>query len=284
MGGTLYVVATPVGNLEDMTFRAVRVLKEVDLIAAEDTRHSRKLLTHFGISGRLISYYDQVEREKAPRLVEQLVAGRSVALISDAGTPGIADPGYRLVRAAIEAGISVVPVPGASVVTAALSVSGLPTDRFVFEGFVPARRGARRKFYEQLRRESRTIVCFEAGRRLLESLADLEEILGDREVVVAREVTKLFETLARGTAGQLRERLGGESVRGEATLLITAAPPGTKETTDDMRRAVAELRAEGLGLKEIAKTLAERSDWSSRDIYRLGLHQGGGRQNTEGGG
>jgi 16S rRNA (cytidine1402-2'-O)-methyltransferase len=271
MTGTLYVVATPVGNLEDMTFRAVRVLKEVDLIAAEDTRHSRKLLTHFGITGRLISYYDQVEREKAPKLVELILAGRNIALISDAGTPGIADPGYRLVRAAIEAGVSVVPVPGPSVVTAALSVSGLPTDRFAFEGFVPARRSARRKFYEQLRREPRTIVCFEAGRRLLDSLADLEEMLGDREVVVAREVTKLFETLVRGTAVELRDRLGTEPVRGEATLLIAPAPPEAMDTIDDVRRAVAELRAEGLGMKEIARTLAERSGWSARDIYRLGL-------------
>jgi 16S rRNA (cytidine1402-2'-O)-methyltransferase len=271
MTGTLYVVATPIGNLEDMTFRAVRVLKEVDLIAAEDTRHSRKLLTHFGITGRLISYYDQVEREKAPKLVELILAGRNVALISDAGTPGIADPGYRLVRAAIEAGVPVVPLPGPSVVTAALSVSGLPTDRFAFEGFVPARRGARRKFYEHLRREPRTIVCFEAGRRLLDSLADLEESLGDREVVVAREVTKLFETLVRGTAAELRARLGAEPVRGEATLLIAPAAPEAMGTTDDMRRAVVELRAEGLGMKEIARTLADRSGWSARDIYRLGL-------------
>ena len=271
MRGTLYVVATPIGNLEDMTLRAVRVLKEVDLIAAEDTRHSRKLLTHFGITGHLVSYYDQVERHKAPKLVEQLVGGRSVALICDAGTPGIADPGYRLVRGAIEAGISVVPVPGPSVVTAALSVSGLPTDRFSFEGFVPARRAARRKFYENLRREPRTVVCFEAGRRLVESLADLEAALGDREVVVAREVTKVFETLARGTAGELRRRFGAEPVRGEATLLIAAAPPESTESPDDMRRAVAELRAEGLGLKEIARALADRSGWSSRDIYRIGL-------------
>jgi 16S rRNA (cytidine1402-2'-O)-methyltransferase len=271
MAGTLYVVATPIGNLEDMTFRAVRVLKEVDLIAAEDTRHSRKLLTHFGITARLVSYYDQVEHHKAPKLVEQLQAGRSIALISDAGTPGIADPGYRLVRAAIEAGISVVPVPGPSVVTAALSVSGLPTDRFTFEGFVPARRAARRKFYEDLRHEKRTIICFEAGRRLLESLADLQETLGDREVVVAREVTKLFETLTRGTPPELRERLGAEPVRGEATLLIAAARTESMASPDDMRRAVAELRAEGLGLKEIARALAERSGWSSRDIYRIGL-------------
>lgn len=270
MAGTLYVVATPIGNLEDMTLRAIRVLQEVDLIAAEDTRHSRKLLTHFGISGRLVSYYDQVERHKAPKLVEQLLAGRSVALISDAGTPGIADPGYRLVRTAIEAGISVVPVPGPSVVTAALSVSGLPTDRFTFEGFVPAKSSARRKFYEELRHERRTVVCFEAGRRLVESLADLEKALGDREVVVARELTKVFETLTRGPASDLRRRLGTEPVRGEATLLIAAAAE-VKESPDDMRRAVAKLRAEGWGLKEIARTLADRSGWSSRDIYRIGL-------------
>src|SRR5512134_918232 len=161
--GTLYVVATPLGNLEDITLRALRVLKEVDLIAAEDTRHSRKLLAHYGIGTPLTSYYDQIEREKAPQLIDELEKGKSIALISDAGTPCIADPGFRLVRAAVEAGITVEVIPGPSAVAAALSVSGLPTDRFAFEGFIPAKATARRHFFEALLSEERTLVLYEAA-------------------------------------------------------------------------------------------------------------------------
>ncbi len=272
MAGTLYVVATPVGNLEDITLRAIRVLKGVTLIAAEDTRHSRKLLSHYDIRTPLVSYYDHVERKKAPRLVERLTCGQDIALISDAGTPGIADPGYRLVGAAIAAGVRVVPVPGPSVLTAALSVAGVPTDRFAFEGFVPARQGARRAFYERLRGEDRTVVCFEAGRRLVASLRDLVDVLGGREIVVAREVTKLFEEYVRGPAHEVRARLGEEAVRGEVTLCIArSAVPAVVESAEEMRRAVARLRAEGLGLKEIARVLSEESGWSSRAVYRIGV-------------
>ena len=212
MSGTLYVVATPLGNLEDMSFRAVRILKEVALIAAEDTRHSRKLLAHYDIRTPLISYYDQVERQKAPRLVERITAGDSVALIADAGTPGIADPGYRLVCAAVAAGLRVTPIPGPSAVTAALSASALPTDRFAFEGFVPARPAARRAFYEGLRREARTVVCFETARRLTASLQDLAAVLGERNVVVARELTKLHEEFLRGAAIDVASRSGERRV------------------------------------------------------------------------
>ncbi len=272
MAGTLFVVATPLGNLEDITFRAIRVLKEVALIAAEDTRHSRKLLAHFGIQTPLVSYYDQVERQKAPRLVRRMLRGENVALISDAGTPGIADPGYHLVKAAIAAGVKVVPIPGASVIAAALSVAGLPTDRFAFEGFVPARPAARRAFFEQLRAASRTTICFETGRRLGASLEDLVAVLGDRQVVVAREVTKLYEEFVRGTAMEVRDLLGGRPVRGEVTLLIGPAAGAVKlESPDDMRHAVARLRAEGLGLKQIARTLSREGGWSAREIYRIGL-------------
>ncbi len=272
MAGTLFVVATPIGNLEDMTQRAIRVLKEVTLIAAEDTRHSRKLLSHFGIHTPMISYYDHVERQKAPQLIARLKGGADIALISDAGTPGIADPGYRLVSAAIEAGVRVVPIPGVSALTATLSVAGLPTDRFVFEGFVPQRAGARAAFYQALRDEPRTVVCFEAGRRLDASLAALAEAMGERDVVVAREVTKLFEEFARGPASAVRARLDGAPVRGEVTLLIapSAAEPAA-QSPEDIRAAVARLRAEGLGLKEIARTLAAHGTWSARDIYRIGL-------------
>jgi 16S rRNA (cytidine1402-2'-O)-methyltransferase len=272
MAGTLYVVATPLGNLEDITLRALRVLKEVDCIAAEDTRHSRKLLTHYGIATPLTSYHDHVERERAPRLVERLKAGEDIALISDAGTPGIADPGYRLVRAAIDAGLRVVPIPGPSVVVAALSVAGVPTDRFVFEGFVPAKTAARRAFFERLRGEARTVVCFEAGRRLAEALRDLAAVLGDRPLVIAREVTKLYEDFVRGGAVDLAARADDLTPRGEVTLFIApAAVPTEAATEEEIRAAVDRLRADGLHLKEIAKRLAKDSGWSARDIYRIGL-------------
>ena len=276
MAGTLYVVATPLGNLEDITLRAVRVLKEVALIAAEDTRHSRKLLTHFGIDTPLTSYFDHVERERAPRLVERLRHGEDVALISDAGTPGIADPGYRLVRAAIDAGIRVVPIPGPSVVTAGLSVAGVPTDRFAFEGFVPAKSHARRQFYADLAREERTVVCFESGRRLADSLRDLAVAMPERLVVIGREVTKVFEDFVRGPAAELAARAGDLVARGEVTLFIAPATTPAPTMTEEMLRAeVARRRAAGQHLKEIARALAAESGWPAREIYRLGLDAGG---------
>jgi 16S rRNA (cytidine1402-2'-O)-methyltransferase len=272
MAGTLYVVATPLGNLEDITLRALRVLKEVDCIAAEDTRHSRKLLTHYGIATPLMSYHDHVERARAPRLVERLKRGEDIALISDAGTPGIADPGYRLVRAAIDAGVRVVPIPGPSVVIAGLSVAGVPTDRFAFEGFVPARSAARRSFFARLQGEERTVVCFEAGRRMAAALQDLADVLGDREVVIAREVTKLYEDFVRGAARELAARAADLTPRGEVTLFISPAAGATPAASkDEIRAAVARLRAEGLHLKEIAKRVAKQSGWSARDVYRIGL-------------
>jgi 16S rRNA (cytidine1402-2'-O)-methyltransferase len=272
MAGTLYVVATPIGNLEDITLRALRVLKEVDCIAAEDTRHSRKLLAHYGIGTALTSYHDHVEHTKAPRLLDRLKAGEDIALISDAGTPGIADPGYRLVRAAIDAGLRVVPIPGPSVVISALSVAGVPTDRFAFEGFVPAKSAARRGYFERLRDEQRTLICFEAGRRLSASLRDLADVMGDRLLVIAREVTKLYEDFVRGGARELAARAGDLTVRGEVTLFIApSAEPAVATSEDDLRAAVARLRGEGWHLKEIAKRLAKESGWSARDIYRIGL-------------
>lgn len=271
MAGTLYVVATPLGNLEDMTFRAVRVLREVALIAAEDTRHSRKLLAHFDIRTRLTSYFDHVERQKAPRLVERLRAGESIAVICDAGTPGIADPGYRLVRAALDAGVRVVPVPGASAIMAALCAGGLPTDRFVFEGFVPARSAARRTFYTALRDESRTIVCFEAGRRLLASLRDLAAEIGPRPVVVAREMTKVFEELVRAPAPAVAEQLQDAPVRGEVTLLIGGAVAASGPNRDDLHDALNRLLESGTSLREAAKRLAHEHGWSRREVYQAGL-------------
>lgn len=274
MAGTLFVVATPLGNLEDITFRAVRVLKEVSVIAAEDTRHSRTLLAHFGVDTPLTSYFDHVERERAPKLVERLRRGEDVALISDAGTPAIADPGYRLVRAAIAAGIRVVPIPGPSVVIAGLSVAGVPTDRFAFEGFVPAKAHARQQFYAALAAEPRTVVCFEAGRRLAESLADLAAAMPDRQVVIAREVTKLYESFVRGPARELAAGAGDLVARGEVTLFVAPPDkPAPRMSEDELRAEIARRRAAGLHLKEIARALAAESGWSARDIYQLGLEQ-----------
>jgi 16S rRNA (cytidine1402-2'-O)-methyltransferase len=271
-GGVLYVVATPLGNLEDITLRALRVLKEVDLIAAEDTRHSRKLLQHYGISTRLTSYHDHSERDKAPKLVHDLQHGMSIALISDAGTPAISDPGFHLVRAAIAADIPVVPIPGASAVSAALSASGLPPDRFIFEGFVPAKASQRRKFFSALSNEERTIVVYESARRLLDSLRDLREVLGDRDVVIARELTKIFEEFRRGPVSSLITELEQTATQGEVTLLIAggkldipALPP------EDIAAAIARLRGDGLSLKDVARTLARERGLSRREIYKLGI-------------
>jgi 16S rRNA (cytidine1402-2'-O)-methyltransferase len=276
--GTLYVVATPLGNLEDITVRALRVLKEVHLIAAEDTRHSRKLLAHYGISTPLTSYYDWIERHKAAQLVEELKRGKSVALISDAGTPGIADPGFHLIREAITAGLRIEAVPGPSAVAAALSVAGLPTDRFVFEGFVPARRSARRRFFAALAQEPRTVVVYEAARRLVPSLQDLHEVLGPRQVVVVRELTKMFEEILRGRVDellrQLEQRLGDQSLQGEVTLLLAGGEATPQVAVEDITAAIERLRGEGLSLKEIARTLARERGLSRRDVYQAGLALG----------
>jgi 16S rRNA (cytidine1402-2'-O)-methyltransferase len=265
-------VATPIGNLEDITLRALRVLKEVDLIAAEDTRHTKKLLAHYGISTPLTSYYDQIEASKAPALIGQLRAGKTIALVSDAGTPGISDPGYRLVRGAAEAGITVVPVPGPSILTALLSVGGLPTDRFVFEGFLPAKKGQRHNALLRLRQEERTLIFFESPHRLLDLLADLEEACGDRQVVIGRELTKMFEEVLRGSVRELRTLLHGREIKGEVAVLVAGRsaadePPELFSLAEKIRL----LDAEGLPLKEIAQTLSERYGIARREIYALGV-------------
>lgn len=224
--GVLYVVATPIGNLEDLSPRARRVLAEVALIAAEDTRHSGKLLAHFGIHTPLLSMHDHNEAERVPALIEKLLAGESLALVSDAGTPLISDPGFDLVRAARAAGISVTPVPGASALVAALSVAGLPTDRFVFEGFLPAKAGLRRARLGELARETRTLVFYEAVHRLLEALQDMSAAFGEeRSAVVARELTKLHETVRTGSLQELAgwAEQDTTAVLGEVVLLVEGA-------------------------------------------------------------
>jgi 16S rRNA (cytidine1402-2'-O)-methyltransferase len=214
------VVATPIGNLEDLTLRALRVLKEVDLVACEDTRRTRGLLTHFGIHAPVTSYFEHNKLAKGEVLLRALREGKSVALVTDAGTPGISDPGFLLVRAARDAGIPVVPVPGPSAVIAALSAAGVPADRFVFDGFLPVKPGRRIHRLEALRALEMTVVCYESPHRVLAALDAIAQVWGDAEMVVARELTKQFEEIVRGTPTRLREHFAGAEVRGEFTLVI----------------------------------------------------------------
>lgn len=221
VGGMLYVVATPIGNLEDITLRALRILGSVDLIAAEDTRHTRKLLTHHGISRPLISYHDYNKVRQAPHLLAHLQQRRSVALVTDAGTPGISDPAYYLLQTVLPHEIPVVPIPGPTAAIAALSVAGLPTDRFVFEGFLPIKSGRRQQRLQLLRDEPRTMVLYESPHRLVRLLQEIVTHMGpERRVVVARELTKRFEEIIRGTASEVLDTLQNRTVRGECTVLI----------------------------------------------------------------
>jgi 16S rRNA (cytidine1402-2'-O)-methyltransferase len=220
VGGVLYVVATPIGNLEDVTLRALRVLREVDLIACEDTRRTRGLLAHFDIHTPVISYFEHNKLARGERLVRTLRDGRSVALVTDAGTPGISDPGFLLVRQARAAGIAVVPVPGPSAVIAALSAAGLPADRFVFDGFLPVKPGRRLNRLRDLRALETTVVCYESPHRVLATLEAIGQVWGEVPVVVARELTKQFEEIVQGPPAELRARLTAASARGEFTLLI----------------------------------------------------------------
>ena len=222
----LHIVATPIGNMEDITLRALRVLSEVDVIAAEDTRHTRALLSHHGIERPLLALHEHNEEKAAHSLIQRLEAGRSVALVSDAGTPLLSDPGYRLVRMAASAGIEVVAIPGPSAITAALSISGLATDRFTFEGFVPHKHAARLSWLESLREEQRSLVLFESSHRVEASLADMIEIFGDqREAAICREMTKRFETVLRGTLGELLATVSGDpnQRKGEFVVVISGA-------------------------------------------------------------
>jgi 16S rRNA (cytidine1402-2'-O)-methyltransferase len=223
--GTLYVVSTPIGNLEDITLRALHILQSVDVIAAEDTRHTRKLLTHHGISRPLLSYHDHNEVMQAPRLLTLLQEGKSVALVTDAGTPGIADPAYYLLQALLPHAIPIVPIPGPTAALAALAVSGLPMDRFAFEGFLPVKSGRRQQRLEALAGETRTIVLYESPHRLLRLLQELVTHLGaERRLVVARELTKRFEEVTRGTTATLLETFQERAIRGEFTLVIAGCP------------------------------------------------------------
>ena len=268
-GGVLYVVATPIGNLEDVTLRALRVLREVDLIAAEDTRRTRILLQRHGIDRPLTSYHDAVERDRAPALVEKLRQGQRIALVSDAGTPGIADPGYHLVRGAVAAGIPVVPIPGPSAVAAVVSVAGIPVERFVFEGFLPSRTAARRSRLRELAAETRAVVFLEAPGRLAACLADLESTLGDRDIVIGRELTKLHEELVRGRISTVRKHVSAMGrVRGECVIVVGGRSAEEMPADDDVETRIVALHREGLGTREIAARLARDTGRTRRELYR----------------
>jgi 16S rRNA (cytidine1402-2'-O)-methyltransferase len=269
--GILYVVATPIGNLEDITLRAVRILKEVDLIAAEDTRHTRILLSHYAIHTPLTSYHEHNERTKAQPLVERLVRGENIALLSDAGTPAISDPGYRLVVEAVRTGVQVVPLPGPSALAAVLSVSGLPTDRFVFEGFLPAKKQERRAKLGALRNETRTLIFYDAPHRLKESLVDMQEILGDREIVIGREVSKVHEEFLRGMIRRVTVQLADREVKGEITIIVRGSTADSRVSEEELRAAISQLVGGGTGVKAISEFLGERYHISKRKIYQMAL-------------
>jgi len=219
--GTLYIVSTPIGNLEDITLRALRILKEVDLIAAEDTRHTGLLLRHFGIQTPLTSYFQGNESKKKEFILSKLRQGHRVALVSDAGTPGISDPGFRLIQTAIGNQIPIVPIPGPSAVIAALSVSGLPTDAFLFKGFFPHKSKKRKDVLNELKEVRETLVFYESPHRILETLKDILEILGDREMVLTRELTKVYEEILRGKVSEIQTQIGQRQLKGEITLVIS---------------------------------------------------------------
>ncbi|HJU56017.1 MAG TPA: 16S rRNA (cytidine(1402)-2'-O)-methyltransferase [Pyrinomonadaceae bacterium] len=273
MAGTLYLVATPIGNLEDITHRAVRVLSEVDIVACEDTRHTRVLLNHYQIKTKTISYHEHNERERAEYLGEMLEAGRSVAVVSDAGTPGISDPGFRLVNDAVRRGARVVPIPGPAAFVSALIASGLPTDEFFFGGFLPARSNERRARLTAVRSLNSTLVFYETPHRIAQALADAREILGEREAVVARELTKLHEEIARGRLSELAERFGREgAARGEIVLVIDREPVveegGADDSEADIAGRVAALEAEGLDNRAALKRVARELGLSRSEAYR----------------
>jgi 16S rRNA (cytidine1402-2'-O)-methyltransferase len=264
--GTLYLVATPIGNLEDITLRALRLLREAEVIACEDTRQTRKLLDHYGIHKPLVSYHDHNEAVRAPELIEKLESGAAVALVSDAGTPLVSDPGYRLVTRAIEKGIRVEPAPGPSAALAALAASGLPTDEFHFGGFLPPRQAQRRKVLARLAGEPATLVFYEAPHRLLETLADIEEVLGERQVVVARELTKIHEEFLRGTAAELRN--AHITLKGEITLLIAKAQRTEAHAETPVPDAVEACIDAGMSRMDAMKAVARERGLSKREVYR----------------
>ncbi len=275
-GGILYVVATPIGNPDDLSARAIRTLAEVALIACEDTRRTGQMLARHQIRTPTVSHFEHNEERRVPELVERLKAGEKIALVTDAGTPAISDPGFRLVRAALEADVPVVAVPGASAAIAAISIAGIPTDRFTFEGFIPARDAARRKALEELRREPRTMVFYEAARRVADTLGAMAAAFGEsRDAAVVCEITKTYERTLRGTLGELGRRFRATPALGEITIVVAGAPDtssvaGTEagDVTIDVREALAVLREAGLGLKQASAVIARLTGIGRREVYQ----------------
>ena len=270
MPGALYIVATPIGNLEDMTFRAVRILKEAGRIACEDTRSTRKLLDHYGIATPAVSYHEHNEADRTKELMERLQSGESIALVTDAGTPLISDPGYRIVKAARKAGVEVVPVPGACAAITALSASGLGTDAFYFGGFLPSKTQQRRKTLEQLGMMEATLAFYESPHRILETLAEISGLFPLRQVVLGRELTKLHEEFLVGTAGELRAALGlRPSIKGEFTVLLDRFQPGEQIAGDEtLDQRMQRLLGSGLSRMDAMKAAAREIGVSKREVYQ----------------
>ena len=270
--GILYIVSTPIGNLEDITLRALRVLKEVDLIAAEDTRRTRQLLSHYGIHKPLLSYHEHNRRMREESLLEELRRGRNIALVTDAGTPEISDPGENLVRRAVQESIPLIPVPGPSALVAALSVSGLPTESFLFYGFLPPKPPARQKFLLSLKDRPETLIFYESPRRLRSFLEDTFRFLGDRQVMVGREITKLYEEVYRGTVSEVLKELGEEEVKGEVTIVLQGSTLPAKVEGPAIEEALELYYREiGLSMKEAIDRVVEELGVSKKEVYRESL-------------
>lgn len=271
MLGTLYLVATPIGNLQDITFRAVEVLRSVDVIACEDTRHTRKLLNTYQITTKLVSYHEHNEGERADELGRMLVDGKSVAVVSDAGTPGINDPGFRIVQKAIEIGANVVPIPGAAAFVNAVIASGLPTDSIYFGGFLPSKTGERKKRLREVTEIPATLVFYETPHRIGAALRDARGVLGDRSAAVARELTKLHEEFYRGTLSEIEQQLDKDSVRGEMVLVIDRRSEAVADHSSEITIAerLAQLESEGIDHKAALKLIAKERGLAKSEAYRL---------------
>lgn len=273
--GILYICGTPIGNLEDITLRALKVLKKVKLIAAEDTRHTKKLLNHYQINTKITSYYEYNKFKKAPYLVEILKNGQDIALVSDAGMPGISDPGYVLVNLALKNNIKIIPVPGVSALITALVVSGLPTDKFVFEGFLPRKIKERKRYFKSIENEERTLIFYETPHRLKRTLKDMLEIWGDRKIVIARELTKKFEEIIRGNLSQVITEINTKEIKGEITLVVQG---GIKKKENDatdflkdeciMEEYLRKLKNQGYSNRDIIKIAQEKLNIPKNLIYK----------------
>jgi 16S rRNA (cytidine1402-2'-O)-methyltransferase len=274
--GSLYIVSTPVGNLEDITLRAIRILGEVDIIAAEDTRHSVKLLNHLGIRKPMISYWREKEQVRSDEIIKRLHAGQSIALISDAGTPGISDPGAVLIKRAIEENIQILSIPGPSAFVAALSVSGLPTDQFTFMGFLPSRTAQRQKFLREVYLEQKTLIFYEAPHRIVDTLLDLSHIFGERKAALIKEITKFHEDVVRGSITEIIEEVQKTTIAGEYVIIVEGWSGMNKSITEDVLSELHMCMRKGLGRKEAVKRIAETFGLSKKELYKKSLDESTG--------